>query len=60
VAKTKKNPQDATLRNVRASRAREATLGSRISALEYRVALLEAWIVSDIGTRYSLKLNRKR
>lgn len=36
----RRNPQDATLRNVRATRKREATLEERVARLEIAVARL--------------------
>jgi hypothetical protein len=41
MAQTTRNPQDATLRNVRAARKRVADLESRVQALEARVLRLE-------------------
>ena len=40
--KKKKQPTDATLRNVRAAKKRESKLDSRIKELEKRIASLEA------------------
>ena len=38
----KKQPQDATLRNARASKSRDAALEARIVALEARATAVEA------------------
>lgn len=39
--KQKRSPQDATLRNVRASKRRDASINSRIAGVEARVEDLE-------------------
>lgn len=41
MAAKKRSRQDATLRNVRASKRRDATLGAKAKGLEERIAELE-------------------
>lgn len=48
-AKRKRNPTDATLRNVRAAKERTRTLSGRMKKLEQRVRTLEQIIGTTKG-----------
>lgn len=46
MAKSKKAPQDATMRNVRAAKGRTDSLSRRMTKLEHAVALLAASVAA--------------
>lgn len=50
MGKRKRSPQDATLRNVRASRRRDRELRMRLAVLEQRVLTLEDAIEAITGS----------
>ncbi len=53
-AAKKRKAQDATLRNVRASKNRDGQLGAKLSALEKRVGALEQRLNQTIHSLRSL------